>query len=262
MQAALQDLSMSRRNSRSFIICQSVLHKCHEIIFGDPPQPLASPYVGDYLPIETRQTRQKIKHHVEPTLVGLGVILAGAPGLPSLTAITGQIAIEQSRANEDNSGLRSFEHDEDDGSQVARSNSFSEMNVLQDDVDESDSPPSFVEAPVIGIHDKPTPGASLSRRRTISAAQTAPALPLHFRAIHKSRASEDPLGQLDLEDNSTPSRSSPSFSSPRLPLRSAAFDPADALLQCYSTQAQVQLLRGHYCLSEVRNFVIFSNIFL
>lgn len=257
MQAALQDLSMSRRDSRSFLVCQSVLHKCHEIIFGDLHRPLTSPYANEYLTIETGQTRQKIKHHIEPTLVGLGVILAGAPGLPSLTAITGQIAIEQSRADEDNIGLRSFERNEDDEGTVTSSNSFSEVDISQDDVYESDSP----GGDQIGTQDVIS-RAHLLHGQAISAARTVPALPLHFGTFRKSRASEDPLGQLDSEENSIPSRSSPSFSSSRLPLRSMPFDPVEALLERHSTQAQVQLLRSHYCLSEVRISIISSTAFL
>ena len=97
MQASLNDLS-TRRDSQSFVICQRVLHKCHEIIFGDQLLPLSSPYSG-LLPPTYR--RPKIKHHAEPVFVGLGVLLAGSPAMPQLAQLIGPVAIEQGRADEE-----------------------------------------------------------------------------------------------------------------------------------------------------------------
>jgi hypothetical protein len=75
---------------------------------------------------------------------------------------------------------------------------------------------------------------------------------LHLRSlsIRRSRASEDPLGQLDAElPTPAPHQSSPSLGKPS---PSAAASTPDILLQKYDLLAQTQLLRGHYCHSEVR----------
>ncbi|TFK42568.1 kinase-like domain-containing protein [Crucibulum laeve] len=261
MQAALHDLSSTRRDSSSFVICQRVLHKCHEIIFGDLPPPAPSPYGSLNLSFQGRNLRRKVKHHAEPAIVGIGVMLAGAPGMPKLTEVTGEIAVEQGRAEEEGDSFRSWEMHDDD---LALGNGAvirGATDVGEDEVDEVESPnteeessPAFISQP------SQNSNGLLERRRTIGAAQTVPALPLHLRTIRRSRASEDPLGQLDLEDSEAPSRSSPSLSNARTPLRSAAFNPADALLERYDSQTQGQLLRNHYCLSEVKFLLSLESI--
>ncbi|KAF8636645.1 hypothetical protein AX17_003453 [Amanita inopinata Kibby_2008] len=256
MQASLKDLSVDQHRSRSFVICQRVLHRCHEIIFGDLPSPAIAPYSTLSLPFHARLTRKKVKHHVEPAIVGLGLILAGAPGMPLLTETMGEVAIEQGRADEDGNDLRSLEQD-GDVIQVARLTLAPEQEEVNDDAkddEDQDSSPSFENIPssipLVSIDAPKCP--ALSRRRTIGAAQTVPALPLHLRTIRKSRASEDPLGQLDFEQTSTPFQSSPSISMTPTPLRSATINQADTLLDKYDIASQVQLLRSHYCRSEVQ----------
>jgi hypothetical protein len=91
----------------------------------------------------------------------------------------------------------------------------------------------------------------LTRRRTVAAAQTVPALHLHLRTIQRSQASEDPLGQLDTDRVAIPYLSSPSISSARAAPPSASVNLADALLETYDKESQLQLLRSHYCRSEV-----------
>ncbi|KAF8350695.1 kinase-like protein [Amanita rubescens] len=216
MQASLKDLSTSRYDSHSFIICQRVLHKCHEIIFGDLPSSAVSPY-------------STIKPHPEPALIGLGMVLAGAPGMPVLTEIMGEVAIEQGRIDEDGNNLRSLEQDDEVAGALISEPEANEETREGDDQDTG----------------------TVIRRRTISAAQTVPALPLHLRLVRKSRASEDPLGQSDSEQVSTLFQSSPSIAT-RMPLRSAAISQADSLLEKYDLASQMQLLRSHYCRSEVQ----------
>lgn len=259
MQASLHDLSATHRESQSFIICQRILHRCHEIIFNDLPTPTSSPYPPFKLSAYSPFSRKKIRHHAEPAFVGIGVVLAATPGMPALADVTGQIALEQGRADDDGRELRSLQMIETDivpGIVLKAVDSTG----MDDDVDEVDSPqmeesvpssPSFSgQADNQEVVHQATP---IIRRRTIAAAQTVPALPLHLRSIRRSRASEDPLGQLDSEIPPTaPHQSSPSLSAVKSPPRSAAPNTVDILLEKYDLYAQTQLLRGHYCHSEVR----------
>lgn len=179
----------------------------------------------------------------------MGVVLAASPAMPALADFTGQIAIQQGRADDDGRELRSLQMMDTDIAPVVVPSQVQLARVDDDnDPDEVDSPQ--VEEPAdeaspdqenVNIHD--------DRRRTVAAAQTVPALPLHLRPIHRSRASEDPLGQLDAEVPSH--QSSPSFSGLRAPPRSVAPNTPDDLLEKYDNLAQIQLLRGHYCHSEV-----------
>jgi len=241
MQASLNDVS-SRRDSRSFAVCQRTLLKCHEIIFGDQLLPTTSPYAGSKLPAWNR--RKKINHHIEPVVAGIGIMLAGAPGLPRLTAVTGEVAIEQGRAEEGNGG-RPWERQPEDAP-VRISTEHSDDDA---DTDEVESPES------LGDKEEVLPAQSSTRiikKPKPAGAQTLPALPLHFqRELRKPTISDDPLGQADF-DAPSPSHSSPSLASPRTPIRAIYMTRADSLLERYDTQSQIQLLRGHYYLSEVR----------
>jgi len=243
MQASLNDVS-SRRDSRSFAVCQRTLLKCHEIIFGDQLLPSTSPYAGSKLPAWNR--RKKINHHIEPVLAGIGMMLAGAPGLPLLTAVTGEVAIEQGRAEEGDGGRPWERQPEDAPVRVSAENSDDDA-----DGDEVDSPASGS----LGDKEEVLPAQSsvrLSKKPGPVGAQTLPALPLHLqRQIRKPTISDDPLGQADY-DAPSPSHSSPSLASPRTPVRAIYMTRADSLLERYDTQSQIQLLRGHYYLSEVR----------
>ena len=252
MQASLKDMSTSRYDSRSFIICQRVLHKCHEIIFGDLPSPGVSPYSTLDLSFNARLTRKKIRPHAEPALIGLGMVLAGAPGMPVLTQIMGEVAIEQGRTDDDGNDLRSLERDDEAAGVPISEPEANEETQDKDDQDSSTSKediPEFMST-ITTTTSKGEAGA-ITRRRTISAAQTVPALPLHLRLIRKSRASEDPLGQSDSEQASTPFQSSPSIAT-RMPPRSNSTSRADSLLEKFDSASQMQLLRSHYCRSEVR----------
>lgn len=256
MQSALTDLS-ANRESPSFAICQRVLHKCHEIIFGDHVHPSSSPYSGFILPSLTR--RQKIRHHAEPVFIGIGVILAGAPVMPQLAEITGQVAIEQGRMEEEGDGVRSLEID------VHGSYYTSSSQNSPDDNDEPDSPVRTSEDNALQVQGQPSliraslsdlpsqPGALLSRRQTFGA-QTLPALPLHLQTKRKPRLSEDPLGQLEALEPIVPYSSTPSLTSAKTPIRSASTHRADLLLERYDSKSQTFLLKGNYLLSEVSVF--------
>lgn len=249
MQATLCDLS-SQRNSPSFVICQRILHKCHEIIFADHLLPLNSPYAGFALPSYTRP--QKVKHHAEPVFVGLGVLLAAVPGLPQLANIMGHVAIEQGRKEQDDKNVRSVETD-DNGVVLTAS-----YQVSPDEVDEVDSPTSSddnCQAQPISLQIPPSQAGNPHSRRLNLGAQTLPSLPLHLQVKHRSRLSLDPLGQLESQQAAiVPYQSSPSLPSARTPSRPSATHRADILLDQFDPQSQMHLLRGNYFHTEVRLF--------
>ncbi|KIK57812.1 hypothetical protein GYMLUDRAFT_46010 [Collybiopsis luxurians FD-317 M1] len=258
MQAALKDLSGSPHDSASFIICQRVLHQCHEIIFGDF-NPSVTPYSSISLPFRALFPRKKIKPHMEPAIVGIGMVLAGTPAFPRLAETVGQVAIEQGRVEDSaQSGLGRIGLD-DENSAVGLGRIISPDSV-EDEPDAENTPDDSPPSPDSASSEP----AILVRRRTMGPAQTVPALPLHLRGLRRSRHSEDPLGQLDAEHNPTftPYQSSPSLSmsSARPPLRTASYNHADTLLQTYDLPSQIHLLKGHYCRSEVQFILALENI--
>jgi phosphatidylinositol 4-kinase len=172
--------------------------------------------------------------------------------MPLLTETVGHVPIEQGRA-EEGMNIRSVETPDNETAADRRSTQAFQVNVDDDDEDVDDNPDTDEMAPASVPHDPVNiirPGV-LTRRQTVGAAQTVPVLPLHLRTIRRSRASEDPLGQLDTDHVAIPYLSSPSISSARPAPRSAAVNLADALLETYDDESQLQLLRSHYCRSEV-----------
>jgi phosphatidylinositol 4-kinase len=252
MQASLCDLS-AQRNSPSFAICQRILHKCHEIIFADQVLPSNSPYTDFIYPAYT--PREKVKHHVEPAFVGLGVLLAAAPAMPQLAEIMGYVAIEQGRRGEDDENIRSVETD-DAGAVMSVTSQGS-----PDETDETESPTSLDDNPQVQpiSTPPPQPGNLLSRRSTLGA-QTLPALPLHLQDKHRSRLSQDPLGQLESQEVVlVPYQSSPSLPSSRTSSRATATQRAEALLEQVDPQFQMRLLRGNFYHTEVRRLWLYSS---
>jgi len=270
MQASLQDLSSSP-SSPSFQVCQRTLNKCHEIIFGDLPTPASSPYAGLDLPFHARFLRRKVKARVEPALFGLGLVLAGAPAMPKLTEIMGEVALQQGRADEDGSDLMSFETGDSDmapgSGKVTVNDSGDDDDNGSDRKNENDHASDF---PDDATPDGPTASEKrtiVKRRRTIVAAQTSPAL-VHLQNIHRSTLSEDPLDQLDSSPPArvaSPYQSSPSIPSTQHPFRQSTLNPGDSLLQRYDLDSQAHLLRSQYFRSEVSSYrshhgVGFTNI--
>ncbi len=111
MQSALRDLTPTRTtNPRPFLICQRVLHRCHEILVGDPPEPSRRPYRSlpsspslsgaaallNAHPPDSTPPPVRINPHAAAALVGMGVMLAGA-GMPNLTSLAGEWAVIQGR---------------------------------------------------------------------------------------------------------------------------------------------------------------------
>lgn len=252
-QAALNDLASTKRDSTSFTICQRVLHQCHEIVFGDPPTQARSPYSSLSISAPLRFSRKKVRPWAAPAIVGIGMVLAGTPAMPALTAIMGEVAVEQGRIDLDKNDVRSFETGEETTSGIIQASP-----PASDDDSDIDSPvaeTSDTSPPSPSSEDAVLPASpGLIRRQTISAARTSPALPLHMFNVRKSRASMDPLGQLDAmssRSSTSPSQSSPSVSTIRQNRR-AHGGSVDATLQRYDLRSQMYLLRGHYCRSELQ----------
>ncbi|KAL1944535.1 hypothetical protein VTO73DRAFT_2965 [Trametes versicolor] len=268
MQAYLKDLTQPRSNPVSFLICQRVIHECHEIVFGDLPDH-STPYSALSLPSQLRPLRRKVWPHVEPALVGIGMVLAGVPGMPPLTQIMGPVAIEQGSIDEQGQDIKSIERNDEDG--IVRTVSIqSTGESLGEDEDSVDSPDPSGEGPSQGHAERndprtlsAIPSRSTSRRQTI-AAQTSPALPLHLRDIRRPRLSEDPFGQEDAPPKpvttaASPFQSTPSFPS-RHPYRPSSLPKAELLLQKYDFASQMHMLRSHYCSSEVQFILALENI--
>ncbi|OCH94994.1 kinase-like protein [Obba rivulosa] len=272
MQAYLKDLSPPRNKPESFLICRRILHQCHEIIFGDFPGQPHTPYSSLQFPKSLAFTKRKVKPHVEPALVGLGMLLAGTPGVPVLTDIMGNVAIEQGRTDELGQDIKSLEHvdDDDDTVLTVTTDGLASQGDQERESDESydDDKPVYLDQQALpakgdfaGTIAARRLGAS-SRRQTI-AAQTSPALPLHLKDIRKPRLSEDPFDQVggtSAVPAPTPFQSTPTFSSTKPISRTSSLNRADNLLQKYDMASQIHLLRSHYCRSEIRFLLVLENI--
>ena len=77
-------------------MCQRVLKAVTQIIFDDPEvhaSRIGPPSSSSFLKFR----RGKVKPHFASALVGIGCVLAGAPGLPQMTDMVGSIAVDQGR---------------------------------------------------------------------------------------------------------------------------------------------------------------------
>jgi len=181
--------------------------------------------------------------------------------MPQLAEIMGEVAIEQGRVEEDGGGVRSLELNLDNVAPAKTSLPNTRNDNSDDEGPSSPEETSQTLQPLTKVNNayggsNVKSGGLLSRRRTLGA-QTLPALPLHLQNVRKSRASFDPLGQFDSDSTSNlntllPYQSTPSLASSRTPIRSAAINRADVILDKYDAQARMHLLRGHYYSSEVR----------
>ena len=243
MQASLKEVSADP-TSQSFHVCQRVLTQCHEIIFGDLPAPASSPYATLQIPFQSRFARKKVRPLVQPAIVGLAMVLAGAPGLPRLTPIMGQVAIEQGRVVEEGPNISNLERElSQESVTISNTTNDNDGDDGDDDVQPSADSPQEEEPALDGGLAKPL------RRITIGPSHTTPAFPAHL--VSKPRLSYDPFGQEDAQPTNSPSHSTPSLFPARKHHPNAP-SQAEALLQRYDQQSQMHLLRSHFCRSEVR----------
>ena len=269
MQAHLNDLATADKDSRSFTICQRVLLRCHEIIFEDTPKLESGPYSTMKVKSRKLQRRRRVKHHIEPALVGIGCVLAGAPGMPTLTEIMGQAALEQGRAEETVQHYRSLEveDDEDDdgvvGPSLPRKPDDTEGDYEYREDDEESGNEDTAEGMQMersnSAHEQnpniPLAAGAVSRSRSqrlTEASQTTPSFSRVSAEIRRSEAADDPFGQLD--GPAMPVL--PSYSTPAVPIarrsrQSHSGNVIDDVLRSYDAEAQRALLQSHYCRSEV-----------
>ncbi|THH33925.1 hypothetical protein EUX98_g243 [Antrodiella citrinella] len=242
-------------NAHRYVVCQRVLLQCHEIIFGDVlRQPV--PYSALEVPTVPGSVQKKVKSLLQPTVVGIGMMFAGAPGLPQLTGIMGEVAIEQGRVDEEHESVRSLEQRNDVMRPRLESDpSGSQINLVAEEQPEMQEE-EYIPRPEVVVQPAPK---SRPRRQTV-ASQTTPALPLHLRKP-KNRLSEDPFGQ---NDHTQPSATLPFVSTPLLPsakhtskLDSVYFKD---LFKKYDFHTQSHLLRSHFCRSEIQFLLALEHI--
>nr|XP_019045014.1 Atypical/PI4K protein kinase [Kwoniella bestiolae CBS 10118]OCF23944.1 Atypical/PI4K protein kinase [Kwoniella bestiolae CBS 10118] len=333
MQAALRDLTPSRiTNPRPFMICQRILHKCHEIIFGDPPEPSRSPYrslpqspsmspssssrglaltassansAGGIGKSSTSGAAVRVNNHIPPALVGMGVILASTPGMGGLVELAGDWAITQGRRPRDDIGVNAsgrsmVQVDQSGGADLSSPNRWNkrsntngaeeeEGNSEEDEdtnqtqaastIKRSLSPLPHSQHPQSMIH---LQNSHSSTTPNLSSSSRSPS-PNPLAAKGRPRKGSDPFGQLPqpqtisgpskpLSHTHTPPKSThqPFYSVPELPVSRSANSnrlypldrppPPEAILATYSVDAQRQLLRSHYCRSEVRFLLLLEDI--
>ena len=309
MQAALHDLTPTREtNPRPFLICQRVLHRCHEIIFGDPPEPSRSPYrslphsppnssaaliasktmrslLGVGSPDEAVRLPVRINPHAAPSLVGMGVIIS-AMGMPGLKDSAGEWAVLQGRRTWDEGGeTRARVEAEQGGGADAPRRETNRKLVQQlgsNSSDEDDIPRDGPRSAPIRGHSSPYPHPAstlpnLSPRSSIAEPGVSGQTP-----NSPSLKGEDPFSQsaVSAGSNTPPTylsaypRHNPSSSVPELATSSQGHQASalrrlnpqdrtanpDMLLAAYSLDAQRQLLRSHYCRSEVRFLLLLEDI--
>ncbi|KAF9520910.1 hypothetical protein BS47DRAFT_1370329 [Hydnum rufescens UP504] len=273
MQAYLSDLSTTRRNTASFAICQRVLLKVQNIIFGDPPITSSTPYASLASPITgpSRFWKRKVKPRVAPAIVGIAAVLAGTPGMPQLSMTTGLVAIEQGRVTDDVRESRPF-HATADADYVAHilSPSISPPANLSPESDGDDDEVQSSEEEDVDTFGRMSTMAKLilppdlkpekmslqggSLRRTFSLSRKTAVGAMTSPALVRKRTSRT-MGHL---------QPPPSQSTPSLSLRTSIVQPhqnvVDAILQHLDSVTQSQLLQSHYCRSEVQFLLALESI--
>ncbi|KAF8312023.1 kinase-like protein [Clavulina sp. PMI_390] len=275
MQTYLLDLSISRRDTPSFTICQRVLLKVQNIIFSDPPLRSNTPYpsAGSHT-LLSRFWKRKIKPRAIPALVGMGTMLAGMPGLPAVTLTIGQVAIEQGRVPfEDKAVSRPFQGDEEDASHpmtpsssiLVSPSAHGDVYTEEPDADLEDSdeeedvqtfgqstmsrlkiPPQLSTTEPLSPNSAPAQMAPkpLSRSKTVSHSRTSPSLP---RPAFTSRVFR----------STSPSASTPSLHQSSQGPYNGSQDDA---FRFFDPSVTSQYLRGHYLRSEVQFLITLESI--
>jgi phosphatidylinositol 4-kinase B len=255
MQASLRDFSNANHNPESRLICQRTLLMCHELIFGELPPPVASAYPGLSFPRFPQFLRKKVKPRLYPALLGMSVVLASSPGLPALSRVMGEVAIEQGRLDQRGEDVKSLERYEDD---LVRGRAVSPYDRPVED-DEVDSPsedvkdeevPEAPPSPFEGVNFE----SGIAGRQQLEvnrAARTSPDLSFLRMKERPPRFSDDPLGQLDPITPPAATQSVPSLSSIKQTHQPNSSSASELLLNKYDFGAQLHLLRCHFCRSEV-----------
>lgn len=256
MQASLRDFSSTNpnHNAESFLTCQRTLLVCHELIFGDIPPPMPSAYPGFSCPSLPQFFRKKVKPRPHPALIGMSMVLAGSPGLPALSKVIGEVAIEQGRIDRQGSDVKSLERNEDDLFQGKALPSY-EPPVEEDEVDspsedlEDAQVPDHSSVPLERARVESSVAGRRRRHGMMRAVRTSPSLSLQ-KEEQPPRFSDDPLGQLDPVIPAV-TQSVPSLHSIEKSHQRNISTFSDTLLNRYDFGLQIHLLRSHFCRSEV-----------
>ncbi|KAL5490504.1 PIK1 [Sanghuangporus weigelae] len=277
MQAHLRDLATRSKDSKSFLICQRILHRCHEIIFEDSPGLVAGPYSSMKVRSRKSMRRNRIKHHLQPAIIGMSCVLAGAPGLPTLTKTVGPVALEQGRVDDTEGNLRSVEPQDNEASVPSPSHNpvdQADADANEDEEEEKDDQEqTAVGAQAMEDNEQVSLSNSEGRKgdlrfkaltqsqRLRLAVQTTPTLSILKDGLHHSIDIEDPFGQLDTpSSNALPYQSTPAVSTSKKSSQSGSADFVETLLQEYDNETQRHLLQSHYCHSEIQLILTLENI--
>ncbi|KAH8117567.1 kinase-like domain-containing protein, partial [Phellopilus nigrolimitatus] len=271
MQAHLRDLALSSKDSKSFVVCQRILHRCHEIIFEDSPGLVTGPYSTIKVRSRKFTRRNRVKHHLEPALVGIGCVLVGAPGLPPLAEIVGNVAIEQGRGELIETAIRSLEPQSDE-SPVPSSSVHLPEDPGEEDLDGDEQlyeisqtgergQENLMSKEVEGGNDHLLFKALPPSQEMREAAQTTPAFSTLSSGVPRSEAADDPFGQLDVPPSSIPPfKSSPAISGSKRTRSSGSSNLIDNIMREYDIPTQRHLLQGHYCRAEIQFILTLENI--
>lgn len=274
MQASLNDLALSKRNTPSFVVCQRVLHKCHEIIFEDPSLSSSSPYSSLAIPLPTRFLKKKVKPYFEPAIVGIGCILAGVPGLPQVTEEMGDVAIVQGQRETSASRPHPVNTEDADSDNVMKNESLHTSVVNSDDeepsihsdedeefdtgsrqVSTSNVAGTYAEISIPQDQQQPHARFIESRKFGIQATRTTPSLVSTHRPSvdsgKRSRLVDDPRSDFSTSTSHAHSFSTPVISDTKTSPMLSHLYSMDKLLQRYDLDRQRLLLRGHYLRTEV-----------
>lgn len=264
MQASLRDFSSTNHNPESLLICQRTLLMCHELIFGEIPPPAVSAYPGLSRQFLPQFLRKKVKPRLYPAIIGVSMVFAGSPGLPALSRVMGDVAVEQGRIDRQGRDVKSLERYEDD---LARGKAVSTYEPVIED-DEIDSPLEFADAKDAEVPEhspKPSSGvnpengiAGSQQRKVNRAVRTSPDLSFPRKEDRLPRFSDDPLGQLDPITPSGATQSVPSFLAGKRSHQPSYSNASEALLKKYDFGSQIHLLRYHFCRSEVCKHLLVS----
>lgn len=212
------------------------------------------PYASLNIPTKARFARAKVNHHVDPVWVGMGCILGGALAMPAMAQTVGVVAVEQGR-REDYAEPEVIMGNRNGDSRVSLTDAVIASADEERNGDDQNASLEENSSRQSDLQDIPeeAPRTPLSRRQTIAAARTSPALSLHKAS---SRSSYDPFGQLDDSPASTvalPSRSSPTLPTvKRIQRKTSSAASVDVLLQRFNIETRALFLQGHYSRTEVR----------
>lgn len=233
-------------------MCQRVLKAVTQIIFDDPE--LYASRTGPPSPSSSflKFRRGKVKPHFASALVGLGCVLAGAPGLPQVTDMVGSIAVDQGRRVDaqtpDQATIATREEETPSASSGKPPIPIVSIEDEDEDSEQGDDQEWDVEAygrALIASRQKQSNDLETSiigtprRRKTVDEGERPSSLTLPHTAA--TRRSWDVLPSPGLKASHTPSRS---LSRVSTPLLSTTLHP-DPIPQSFT-------LRSHYLHSELQ----------